>query len=421
MALDSEASFASRLRDLRLEPFAELITAAGWGTAGSFAFSCNYSPGMTDETSFVNTVVIPILGAADHPLKASLKRLHFESYTLMVSEMKRKVERVEDDAPRRLPMPERDARRDRQARELVGLSLTGEFECAHGLIDKAVQMMEDDIIRYLPVDECSKREQEMNGEKKDKELKTDSRGFVRETSVNAKVIADTTSDLRLKNAFIRRGLAFDQAQVMAFATHEKLVSLLFTEYMRDPPIGFRKVSQDQMMRADREVFRRLQELTRKGIRPAADGARPIDAAMQGVLDCAAVQMLLLPLAEGSGGGKREREQKGPVDANQPKSKAAKKNAKKKSNMEELNKFRKDAAAPKAAKGAAKGERHIALPRELIGNTAVTSDGKNLCFSFNMAGGCSSAETARGARCNKGWHLCCKPGCGAPHPLGEHVS
>jgi hypothetical protein len=260
----------------------------------------------------------------------------------------------------------------------------------------------------------------MNGEKKDKELKTDSRGFVRETSVDAKIIADTTSDLRLKNAFIRRGLAFDQAQVMAFGTHEKLVALLFTEYMREPPIGFRKVSQDQMMRADREVFRRLQELTRKGIRPASDGARPIDAAMQGVLDCAAVQMLLLPLAEGSGGNKREREQRLPADVNQPLTKSAKKSNKRKAKFEELDQLKRAAAEPKAAKGAAKGK-GPALPRELIGNSAVTSDGKNLCFSFNMACGCSSAETARGARCNKGWHLCCKPGCGAPHPLGEHVS
>ena len=102
-------------------------------------------------------------------------------------------------------------------------------------------------------------------------------------------------DLKLKNACIRGGVAFDQAQGMSCATHEKLVTLFFTEYLREQPVGFARVSQDQMMRADREIFRRLQELTRGGIRPSMDGSRPIDGLMQGVLDSAAVQMLLLPM------------------------------------------------------------------------------------------------------------------------------
>ena len=221
----------------------------------------------------------------------------------MVSEMKRKIERVEDDAPRRLPPPEREARRLRQVGKLAGLQLSGEYECAHSLIDKAVQMLEDDVIRYLGVDECGKREQEMQGVKKDKELMTDARGFVRETLASTHVVADTTSDLKLKNAFVRRGLAFDQAQVMSFATHEKLVTLFFTEYLREQPIGFARVSQDQLMRADREIFRRLQEFTRGGIRPSVDGSRPIDNFIQGVLDSASEQILLLPMRSGSGGSK----------------------------------------------------------------------------------------------------------------------
>ena len=158
MALDSEAAFASRLVDLGLGTYRSALQALGWATAGSFAFSCNYTPGGIDETSFVDVVVVPILGSAAHPLKSSLKRLHFESYTLMLSEMKRKIERVEDDAPRRLPPPEREARRLRQVGELAGLQLSGEYECSHSLIDEAVQMIEDDVIRYISVDECGKRE-----------------------------------------------------------------------------------------------------------------------------------------------------------------------------------------------------------------------------------------------------------------------
>jgi hypothetical protein len=76
----------------------------------------------------------------------------------MVLEMKRKIEMVEDDVPRRLPPPERESRRLRQVGELAGLQLSGKYECAHSQIVKAVQMLEDNVIRYLGVDECVKRE-----------------------------------------------------------------------------------------------------------------------------------------------------------------------------------------------------------------------------------------------------------------------
>jgi hypothetical protein len=42
--------------------------------------------------------------------------------------------------------------------ELAGLHLSGEYECAHSLLDA-----EDDVVRYLVVDECVKREQEDAG------------------------------------------------------------------------------------------------------------------------------------------------------------------------------------------------------------------------------------------------------------------
>ncbi len=55
----------------------------------------------------------------------------------------------------------------------------------------------------------------------------------------AHVVADTASDLELKNAFVRNGLALDQAQVMGCSSHES-DSL---------------VSQDQEMRADQVIAR----------------------------------------------------------------------------------------------------------------------------------------------------------------------
>jgi hypothetical protein len=129
LALDSETAFASRLVGLVLATYRGRSAGTGMGDCRELCFfSCSYAPGGIDETSFVEVVVVPVLGNAAHPLKASFKSLLFESYTLMVSDMKRKIERVEDD---RLSVyqPQR------------GLHLSGEYECAHSLIDNAVQML----------------------------------------------------------------------------------------------------------------------------------------------------------------------------------------------------------------------------------------------------------------------------------------
>ena len=220
-------------------------------------------------------------------------------------DMRRRVDRVEDDAPRRLPGPEREARRSRQVLALAGLSLEGENECAHALVDKAVQMMEDDCLKYIQLDECVTRGQELGAtDKKDKTLRTDSRGFVREATTESSLLADTSTDYKVRSAFLRRGLAFDQAQIMSFATHEKMVNCYFQELMRDAPHGFRKVSMDQVVRADREVFRKLAELTRTGLKPTMAGTRPVDDCLIAVLESASVQILLLPLGGSQNAGEK---------------------------------------------------------------------------------------------------------------------
>ncbi len=180
----------------------------------------------------------------------------------MVAETRARLEATgagEDQPPRRLPVPERAARRSTQKASLPGLDLEGELECSHALVDSAVAMYEEDTVRHLALDECTRRSQELGGIKKDKELKTDARGFVREQTKADHPSADLASDLRIRNAFDRRGLALEQANVMSYSPHAVLVKVLFTEYLREPPVGYAKVSLDQIVRADKEVFRRLQD------------------------------------------------------------------------------------------------------------------------------------------------------------------
>ena len=64
------------------------------------------------------------------------------------------------------------------------------------------------------------------------------------------------------------------------------------------------------------------------------------------------------------------------------------------------------------KGKNKGGKGI-LPKFLLGrdNTNMDMHGRRLCFNYQV-GRCSDA--ADGAECERGWHLCCRKGCFAPH-------
>ena len=82
MSLDSTAVSAKRVEELKLGLFYNDTVSLGWDTMGAFAFSCAFSPGQSDDTSFINEVVVPLLKDATHMLKPQIRRLFFEAYTL---------------------------------------------------------------------------------------------------------------------------------------------------------------------------------------------------------------------------------------------------------------------------------------------------------------------------------------------------
>ena len=96
---------------------------------------------------------------------------------------------------------------------------------------------------------------------------------------------------------------------------------------------------------------------------------------------------------------------------------------------EASKWQAKAAAAKA-QAAAGGQRGKGagkrggpnLPAELFGKSAISADGRNMCYGFNMASGCTKAQP--GQKCDRGWHGCMEPlpdgtACGKPHPCANH--
>ena len=151
---------------------------------------------------------------------------------MAAADLRARLEKRDDDQPRKLAQAERSARYAAQVQRLTGLDLVGELEPSHALLDLIFQMLEDDQLKYVPWGSCTKRDQELMGIKQDPLWKPDSQGVIREVRVQAELCADTSSDLRLKYALQRRSLAFDQARLVDYEKFEKWSSILLESYSK---------------------------------------------------------------------------------------------------------------------------------------------------------------------------------------------
>lgn len=398
--IQSEAVFRARAVQLDVPvPIMDLFVIAGIKSMGAFAWSSSFQPGQTDETPFI-TMVETVLGRrATLGEIAALRRLYYESHTVSLSEMRSRVERTDDSRPARLQPAERAARHGDQQARITGLTLSGPYECSHGFIDKVFQMMDDNVLRYISLDEITTREQELMGTKKDadvsRSIEENKDGLLRAVWSSKQPEAELDSDLRIKEAFVRRGLAFDQAGLITFSVHQAWVEDLFHRLAEAAHDHYKPLSMKQVISADKRLFIKMAEDTRSGIVPSPGMPRPLDEAMQKWSIRHEVVFLLSPLPGASNNNKGKGKQTttawqddGPYAA--PKGKTKGKGKGKRSKGK--------------GKGKAKG---FDLPP---GCVSSTPDGRRICFAYNRPGGCQT-----GANCTKGAHICGKPGCFGSHP------
>ena len=97
--VDSAAVFETRAKAIGLaDGVLNAMALRGWTTHATFAFAVACQPG-ADEQAFLDGVVVPILGAAEHAEAPRLRRLFFESHTLTSADLRRKVDSNEMEAP----------------------------------------------------------------------------------------------------------------------------------------------------------------------------------------------------------------------------------------------------------------------------------------------------------------------------------
>ena len=151
------------------------------------------------------------------------------------------------------------------------------------------------------------------------------------------------------------------------------------------------LSLSQLREADKVLFRKLAEKTRGSLVQKADGTKPMEAAMDDLMNCAEVQFCLIPMV------KQSRTPSTSFEHSSPKGKG-----KTKSPNKPKNDFQQKHAGGKGS--------HIVLPP---GCHQMTPEGKPLCNLFNK-GRCTFAKA--GKRCRRGYHLCWK--CFKPVPYAS---
>ena len=121
MALDSAASFAARVRDLGLGELLPRFEELGWCNMGTLAFSAGSPGAPSSEAAFDERVVIHLAGSSATPQAANIRRLYYEATTLAAADMRRRMDRVDDDTIPPLPTEEQEARRARLQARLIGV------------------------------------------------------------------------------------------------------------------------------------------------------------------------------------------------------------------------------------------------------------------------------------------------------------
>ena len=392
--LDSEAQFKQRAKECRLSDAAlQDLTRLGLTSFGLLAYSFG-QPGQNISDDAFNTWlrqdVNPAITLGD---SAALKRLLFESHTLVMASLKEQVIAPDSAATKKVPPTERDARMQHVRNNLAGLLIEGPLDPGHSLLDACAQMHFTNEIKYLAPERCVSRMHEVTHQKnpgKQVEIESD-RLIIKERHE----VPDETahSALQVKEALERRGIGLVFADMITYSSYSKYLTALFAHMHRDPPSGYARTSVSQLISADKAVWSKLLE---DGIKPRRDqaGVLALDSQLMKALESYQVSFALLPLPQ---------QRKAAPSAASPRPKAAVKTPQ----------FNKTPKGKGKSKGSNKGPR---VPYQIIqaGGVGKTPDGSNICFKYNIEG-CDDASD--GSTCKRGKHCCAK--CFGNHSLKDH--
>ena len=296
--------------------------------------------------------------------------------------------------------PDRDARLTRQRDQLRGLDLTGPLEPAHGLYDLCAQMVKRDEVAYISPSRCLSRQQELTGAKPEKELQLDASRtglVIKEQSMTQEI--NLTSDLASYQAMQRRALAMDLTNLASYEVMKRWTDRMFAIFAQPAAPGFQKVSQAQLLRADRQAFMRLSETFHGSLKVMPIAGKPLDPMIEKLESGVSVTYFMLPVSSQTGSSSSQ------GDANK-----ADKKRQDTANAEkpQPNKFQKGSMG----KGKGKNKKREPMLSGLKGMLSRTPQGDQICYGYNLG------KCKQGSACPRK-HVCAVPGCYKNHPQTEH--
>lgn len=387
--MDSEAAFAERARSINIsEEHLGKLKAKRLNTYGSFAFISSFSPGSSDERPFIRALSKALdcaEDALDEGTMAAFRRLYYECHTVTLGDLRSRIERRDDDAPKRLPMAERAERLAQLKASLVGLTVDVQLEPAHRLMDSVVQQVEDNCVQFIPLKDCLSRESELLSHKHETTIDFTSDGTMKLNKRQREIKADITGELKVKMAMQRRALAYHMAGACSYGVLDSIITRMFALLTKEPVAGFKAVSLQQLTMAEREMWMMAAQRTR-GLQLASID-KPLEKALKDLQDCPEVKYHLLPL---------------PMVTNTQKQ-----------DDPPIKKPRKGDGKGKDKKGGG-GSGGLQLPNNCV---PTTPSKQRICFQYNRKR-CNHQDKPK---CGRGLHVCWQQGCHGKHPGEECTS
>ena len=316
---------------------------------------------------------------------SSFRRLHFEASTLVVAQLKQRATGDSDEGKLKLPIVEKQARLTDQKRRLAGIDIEGELQPSYSLVDAVNNMIESSSVLWIAPSKATSRDQEIqHGSKNLPSVVQLEQHTLKLASQDTNFEADCSSTIQLQWCLQRKALALDQVRLSSWECQSKWINQLLTTLNTPPPPGHSRLSLEQLVKADKQLWTELAKCFTGAVVAAVGAADPpFDEHINRLRNNPRVTMFMLPLPVLS--------KPANATASQPRTTGPKAAAK--------------GQPKKKFKASKKAER--SKPDALTNMETVTKDGQNFCWSYNLEDGCQAAliPGSKPPKCAKGLHVC----------------
>ena len=216
--IDSEAAFERKCKELRNgDELFNGLDRLGIKDFSTLAFTLGTPQKAPTDEQF-EELGNKVYGTPTIGQLALLRKLHFESTTLMVASINEQVKSDSSDPTslsKRLPAAEKQSRLEIQSKRLAGLRIVGELSPRHQLLDLTNGMVETGVLAWVAPSKCSKRDDEVQASiKPGPSTLQIEQATLKVAQVRVATVADVGSELELQWALQRRGIAMDQCRLL---------------------------------------------------------------------------------------------------------------------------------------------------------------------------------------------------------------